>query len=57
MQAFRPSTWEPEAGESHEFKASLVYRVSSRTASKKAKEKPRLKPSPQKMKKEKQKEK
>jgi hypothetical protein len=30
-QAFNPSTWEAEAG-GFEFKASLVYRVSSRTA-------------------------
>jgi hypothetical protein len=29
---FNPSTWEAEAGGSHEFKASLVYRVSSRSA-------------------------
>jgi hypothetical protein len=29
---FNPSTWEAEAGEISEFKASLVYRVSSRTA-------------------------
>jgi hypothetical protein len=29
---FNPSTWEEEAGESLEFEASLVYRVSSRTA-------------------------
>jgi hypothetical protein len=29
--AFDPSTWEAEAG-GFEFKASLVYRVSSRTA-------------------------
>ena len=29
--AFNPSTWEAEAGGS-EFEASLVYRVSSRTA-------------------------
>jgi len=29
---FNPSTWEAEAGGSLEFKASLVYRVSSRTA-------------------------
>jgi hypothetical protein len=28
--AFNPSTWEAEAGS--EFEASLVYRVSSRTA-------------------------
>jgi hypothetical protein len=30
--AFNPSTWEAEAGGSSEFEASLVYRVSSRTA-------------------------
>jgi hypothetical protein len=30
--AFNPSTWEAEAGEFLEFEASLVYRVSSRTA-------------------------
>jgi hypothetical protein len=30
-QAFNPSTWEAEAGEV-EFEASLIYRVSSRTA-------------------------
>jgi hypothetical protein len=30
--AYNPSTWEAEAGEFLEFKASLVYRVSSRTA-------------------------
>jgi hypothetical protein len=29
---FNPSTWEAEAGEFLNFKASLVYRVSSRTA-------------------------
>jgi hypothetical protein len=29
---FNPSTWEAEAGKISEFKASLVYRVSSRTA-------------------------
>jgi hypothetical protein len=29
--AFNPSTWEAEAGESLEFEASLVYKVSSRT--------------------------
>jgi hypothetical protein len=29
VHAFNPSTWEAEAGE---FEASLVYRVSSRTA-------------------------
>jgi hypothetical protein len=29
--AFNPSTWEAEAGD-FEFEASLVYRVSSRTA-------------------------
>jgi hypothetical protein len=32
VHAFNPSTWEAEAGRSLEFKASLVYRVSSRTA-------------------------
>jgi hypothetical protein len=31
-QAFNPSTQEAEAGRSLEFKASLDYRVSSRTA-------------------------
>jgi hypothetical protein len=30
--AFNPSTWEAEAGGIFEFEASLVYRVSSRTA-------------------------
>jgi hypothetical protein len=30
--AFNPSTWEAEAGCFSEFKASLVYRVSSKTA-------------------------
>jgi hypothetical protein len=30
--AFNPSTWEAEAGRFFEFEASLVYRVSSRTA-------------------------
>jgi hypothetical protein len=30
--AFNPSTWEAEAGGFLTFKASLVYRVSSRTA-------------------------
>jgi hypothetical protein len=30
--AFNPSTWEAEAGGFSEFEASLVYRVSSRTA-------------------------
>jgi hypothetical protein len=29
---FNPSTWEAEVGGSQEFEASLVYRVSSRTA-------------------------
>jgi hypothetical protein len=29
---FNPSTWEAEAGGSLEFEASLVYKVSSRTA-------------------------
>jgi hypothetical protein len=28
-QAFNPSTWEEEAGKFSEFKASLVYKVSS----------------------------
>ena len=31
VHAFNPSTWEAEGG-GFEFKASLVYRVSSRTA-------------------------
>ena len=31
--AFNPSTWEAEAGRTLEFKASLVYRVSFKTAS------------------------
>jgi hypothetical protein len=30
--AFNPSTWEAESGRSLSSKASLVYRVSSRTA-------------------------
>jgi hypothetical protein len=30
--AFNPSTWEAEAGRFLEFEASLVYKVSSRTA-------------------------
>ena len=30
--AFNPSSWEAEADKSLEFEASLVYRVSSRTA-------------------------
>ena len=30
--AFNPSIWEAEAGRFFEFEASLVYRVSSRTA-------------------------
>ena len=30
--AFNPSTWEAEAGGFLEFEASLVYKVSSRTA-------------------------
>jgi hypothetical protein len=30
--AFNPSTWEAEAGRISEFKDSLVYKVSSRTA-------------------------
>jgi hypothetical protein len=29
---FNPSTWEAEAGEISELEASLVYKVSSRTA-------------------------
>ena len=29
---FNPSTWEAEAGRISEFEASLVYKVSSRTA-------------------------
>jgi hypothetical protein len=37
---FNPSTWEAEAGRFLEFEASLVYRVSSRTA--RAAEKPCL---------------
>jgi hypothetical protein len=32
VHAFNPSTWEAEAGGSLEFEASLVYRMSSRTA-------------------------
>jgi hypothetical protein len=32
VHAFNPSTWEAEAGEISEFEASLVYRMSSRTA-------------------------
>jgi hypothetical protein len=32
VHAFNPSTWEAEAGGSLESEASLVYRVSSRTA-------------------------
>jgi hypothetical protein len=32
VHAFNPSTWEAEAGGFLEFKASLVYKVSSRTA-------------------------
>jgi hypothetical protein len=30
--AFNPSTWEAETGRISEFEASLVYKVSSRTA-------------------------
>ena len=30
--AVNPSTWEAETGKSLEFEASLVYKVSSRTA-------------------------
>jgi hypothetical protein len=33
VHAFNPSSWEAEAGGISEFKTSLVYRVSSRTAS------------------------
>ena len=29
---FNPNTWEAEAGDPCEFNASLIYRVSSRTA-------------------------
>jgi hypothetical protein len=32
VHVFSPSTWEAEAGRSLEFEASLVYRVSFRTA-------------------------
>jgi hypothetical protein len=32
VHAFNPSTWEAEAVRFQEFKASLVYKVSSRTA-------------------------
>jgi hypothetical protein len=32
VHAFNPSTWEAEARQISEFKASLVYKVSSRTA-------------------------
>jgi hypothetical protein len=32
VHAFNPSTWEAEAGRFLEFEASLVYRVSFRTA-------------------------
>jgi hypothetical protein len=32
VHAFNPSTWEAKAGRISEFKASLVYKVSSRTA-------------------------
>jgi hypothetical protein len=39
--AFNPSAWEAEAGKFPEFEASLVYRVSSRTA--RATKKPCLK--------------
>jgi hypothetical protein len=31
-QTLNPSTWEAETGEPPEFKASLVYKLSSRTA-------------------------
>ena len=33
IQAFNPSIWEIEAGESLEFEANLIYRVSSKTTS------------------------
>jgi hypothetical protein len=32
VHAFNPITWEAEAGKFLEFEASLVYKVSSRTA-------------------------
>jgi hypothetical protein len=32
VHAFSPSTWEAETGKISEFEASLVYKVSSRTA-------------------------
>jgi hypothetical protein len=32
VHTFNPSTWEAEAGGFSEFEASLVYKVSSRTA-------------------------
>jgi hypothetical protein len=32
VHAFDPSTWEAEARQISEFEASLVYKVSSRTA-------------------------
>jgi hypothetical protein len=32
VHTFNPSTWEKDSGRSLEFEASLVYRVSSRTA-------------------------
>ena len=32
VHVFNPSTWEAEAGRFFEFEASLVYKVSSRTA-------------------------
>ena len=32
VHGFNPSTWEAKAGDLCEFKASLVYRMSSRTA-------------------------
>jgi hypothetical protein len=32
IYVFNPSTWEAEAGRISEFEASLVYKVSSRTA-------------------------
>ena len=43
VHAFNPSTWEVEAGRISEFKASLVYRVSSRMDSQGYTEKPCLK--------------
>ena len=46
VHAFNPSTWEAERGRPLEFKASLVYRSSSRTAQGYTK-KPCLNPHPQ----------